>query len=295
MSERDEDQPASEPKVEAKPRVVDEAPVDPAADDAAVPTASPEETADTSELVEPEVVEPEVDAAPVVEPEVVAAPVVEPEVADDAEETVDSDAPDSEGDAEPRPDGPQLVEAIVDSAPTLSAAELRGLLGERVALQEAVTDAEARLEENQARLRAVSKAYRDLQEEMTVFRRRMEQRSEARVHNRLSSVARAIFEPVQNLRRSLDHRGDDLESFAEGIEMVLGQFIGALEQQGFQEVPGVGALFDPSVHEALAVVPVMDASQDGRVLAVQTTGYVLGGKVLQAAQVIVGKHEVVEE
>ena len=56
-------------------------------------------------------------------------------------------------------------------------------------------------------------------------------------------------------------------------------------------MPGEGATFDPQVHEALAVTPVTDASQDGKVLMVHTAGYTVNGKVLKAAQVVIGKHQ----
>jgi molecular chaperone GrpE (heat shock protein) len=36
---------------------------------------------------------------------------------------------------------------------------------------------------------------------------------------------------------------------------------------------------------------VQDATQDGKVLMVHADGYTVNGKVLQAAQVVVGKHE----
>ena len=60
---------------------------------------------------------------------------------------------------------------------------------------------------------------------------------------------------------------------------------------GLTEVPGVGASFDPQLHEALAVTPVTDEDQDGRILMVHRTGYQLGTHVIQPAQVVIGKLE----
>ena len=71
--------------------------------------------------------------------------------------------------------------------------------------------------------------------------------------------------------------------------MVQKQFMEAMEKLGLEEVAGEGAMFDPKIHEALAVTPVADPAQDGRVLTVYTSGYTVRGKVLQAAQVIIGK------
>ena len=73
--------------------------------------------------------------------------------------------------------------------------------------------------------------------------------------------------------------------------MVLHQFMEALHKLGLREVPGVGSKFDPNVHEALGLTPVTDPAQDGIVLVVHTTGFAVGSRVLQAAQVVIGKYE----
>ncbi|NCG21184.1 MAG: nucleotide exchange factor GrpE, partial [Rhodobacterales bacterium] len=63
-----------------------------------------------------------------------------------------------------------------------------------------------------------------------------------------------------------------------------------LSDMGMEEIPGVGAVFNPKLHEALGQTPVFEADQDGKILAVITDGFSVNGKVLQAAQVLVGKY-----
>lgn len=155
--------------------------------------------------------------------------------------------------------------------------------------QEEIARLGATLSDTQARLRAVSKAYTDLQGEMHAFRERMEARARGQQEQRAFQVVKAFFDPVQNLRRSLS-AGGDVESLHEGLRMVQKQFDQAFENLGLEETPGVGAPFDPNYHEALAAMPVGDASQDGRVLMVHITGYMVNGKALQAGQVVVGKY-----
>lgn len=142
----------------------------------------------------------------------------------------------------------------------------------------------------QARLRTVSKAYTDLQKEMKAFRERMELQSKAAGERQAFQTVSTILEPVQNLKRSLGVDAD-VDALRNGVEMVHTQFMDALGKLGLKEVAGEGAMFDPTYHEALAVTPVEDAAQDGRILQVYRTGYVVNGKVLQAAQVVIGKHE----
>lgn len=148
----------------------------------------------------------------------------------------------------------------------------------------------ADLEAAQARLRTVSKAYTDLQKEMAAFRERMELQNKAKGERQAFQTVSTILEPVQNLKRSLQADAD-VDALRHGVEMVHTQFMDALGKLGLKEVAGEGAAFDPTFHEALAVQPVEDPDKDGRILQVYRTGYVVNGKVLQAAQVVIGKHE----
>lgn len=148
----------------------------------------------------------------------------------------------------------------------------------------------ARLEEANARLRAVSKAYTDAQAEMHAFRERMEHQAKFKAERQAYEQARAFFDPVQNLKRSVTAEQDH-EALVSGLHMVIGQFMEALHKLGMEAVPGVGTTFDPRLHEALAISPVTDPAQDGKVLVVHADGWTVQGKVLQAAQVVVGKYQ----
>ena len=149
---------------------------------------------------------------------------------------------------------------------------------------------EAELAERTARLRSVSKAYTEQQEGMNAFRERMEAQGKLARARQEADAVRAFFEPVQNLKRSVEAGISDPESFLEGLHIVLHQFEEALSRLGLMPVPGVGADFDPGLHEALAVMPVEDAAQDGKVLMVHRDGYMVGGRPVQVAQVVIGKH-----
>ena len=151
--------------------------------------------------------------------------------------------------------------------------------------------AKQQVEELAAKLRTVSKAYTDLQEEMDSFRQRQMQLADVKAQRKAGEVVEAFFEPVQNLKRCLETGGDDVAAVRQGVEMVLSQFSTRMDKLGLKEVPGAGSRFDPSVHNALALQPVENKEQDGIVLHVHAVGYAVGGRVIQPAQVIIGKYE----
>ncbi len=177
---------------------------------------------------------------------------------------------------------PEALETAGDDETARLRDELAGALAAR---DKAVADLDAA----SARLRAVSKAFRDLQGEMDAFRKRQELQAKFKAERQSFEVVRAFLEPVQNLARSLETPGADVESLVHGLGMVHHQFMEALKGLGLESVPGVGAPFDPNVHEALGLTPVFDAEQDGKVLHVHSHGFMVNGKVVQAAQVVVGK------
>lgn len=212
----------------------------------------------------------------------------------DEPETVDNEQADDGGENEPQGDqGGDEVEA--GGSDQQSASEAPDVVEAEVVEPEPEPSAEdklrSQLEATQARLRAVSKAYTDLQGEMAAFRERTEHLGKMKAERASFDAVAAFFEPVQNLRRSMDAGSEDLDSLRQGVQMVLHQFTEALRKLGLEEVPAEGADFNPNMHEALAVTPVTDPAQDGKVLMVHQGGYAVNGKVLQAAQVVIGKYE----
>ncbi len=146
------------------------------------------------------------------------------------------------------------------------------------------------LKQAEARLREVSKAFREQQEGMQAFRERAQNQATFKADRRSYEAVQAFLEPVQNLGRSIETPGEDMEGLIEGLKLVHRQFRDGLDSLGLEPVPGKGALFDPNMHEAIAVMPVTDPLLDNRVIEVVKPGFMVNGKVLHAGQVVIGQH-----
>ena len=77
-----------------------------------------------------------------------------------------------------------------------------------------------------------------------------------------------------------------VEALREGTEATLKLLGRVFEKFGITELDPEGAPFDPTVHEAISVQASRDAT-DERVLTVVQKGYVLNGRLLRPARVIV--------
>ncbi len=148
----------------------------------------------------------------------------------------------------------------------------------------------ARLE---ARLRTVSAAYRQQQDEIAAIRARLERQAALEAERRRGEVVETLFEPTQNLRRSIKalQTAGVAEEYVSGLSMTLHQIMEAFHKLGLEEVPGKGAKFDPNLHEAIASTPVTDPALDGVVLDVFSTGYRIGNRLIAPARVIIGQRQ----
>lgn len=95
-----------------------------------------------------------------------------------------------------------------------------------------------------------------------------------------------VFENLERISAAVEDRSGNL---AKGMEMVIRQFSDGLMKLGLEFIPTEGP-FDPSVHEAVCMEPVEDESRDGHITGALCRGYKLGGRVLKAPQVRVGKY-----
>lgn len=159
-------------------------------------------------------------------------------------------------------------------------------------LRAKVAELEGKLVEATARLRAVSKAYTDLQADQDAYRVRTNALMEQKAERKAAEAVEAFFEPVQNLERSLSAAPEGTDAgLLEGLRMVQHQFNESMTRLGLERIPTTGHDFDPNHHDALALTPVTDPRLDGKVLMVHSEGWRVKGKVIQPAQVIVGKHD----
>ena len=104
-----------------------------------------------------------------------------------------------------------------------------------------------------------------------------------------------MLEVLDNLDRAIASApaaGTQDAGLLQGVELVRRQFLGKLEGLGVQRIESAGQPFDPSVHEAVTIVPAASGEQDGVVVGVIRPGYRIGDQVLRPAAVAVGKQEI---
>jgi molecular chaperone GrpE len=103
-------------------------------------------------------------------------------------------------------------------------------------------------------------------------------------------AVRQLLPVFDNLERAASHteNATEVRSLAEGIALVLRQFLDTLGKLGVERVPAVGCPFDPVVHEAIQHLESAEADP-GMVTVEVQAGYRMGDRLLRPALVVVAK------
>lgn len=95
---------------------------------------------------------------------------------------------------------------------------------------------------------------------------------------------------LDNFHRAVEaaKQTNDAQSVTHGVELILQQFDRLLSAKGVEPVPAEGKMFDPRIHEAVAVDTESKAGEN-RVIEVFQQGYLYKGHLLRPARVKVAK------
>jgi molecular chaperone GrpE len=111
----------------------------------------------------------------------------------------------------------------------------------------------------------------------------------------VQKFARDVVEAAENLRRGIDTlpkkepgEPDLVPKVREGFEGVERSFIGLLERNGITPEEPLGKMFDANLHQAMAEQP-SEEHPAGTVLQAWSRGWLLNGRLLRPAMVVVSK------
>ena len=77
-------------------------------------------------------------------------------------------------------------------------------------------------------------------------------------------------------------------NFKDGVLLIFNKFITFLTQKGLEQMKTIGEEFDTDFHEAITNIPAPSPDMKGKVVDEVEKGYILNGKVIRYAKVVVG-------
>jgi molecular chaperone GrpE len=134
--------------------------------------------------------------------------------------------------------------------------------------------------------------YYYLAAEMDNARKRSEREKETLRKYGNEKILSGLVDVVDNLERtviSLNSEQDEkIKNIIEGIEMVQKQLLGVLNENGLEQLQSLGEIFDPNFHEAMAQQEA-EGKKDQEIIMEYQKGYVLNGRLLRPAKVVVAQ------
>jgi molecular chaperone GrpE len=105
-------------------------------------------------------------------------------------------------------------------------------------------------------------------------------------------VITELIPVLDDLDRAIEHTvastasGGELDHLLSGVEMVRSRILGVFEKEGVEVIDPLGDEFDPNLHQAIGQRED-EKSSEHTVVEVFQKGYLMGGRVVRPAMVVV--------
>jgi molecular chaperone GrpE len=98
------------------------------------------------------------------------------------------------------------------------------------------------------------------------------------------NFAKKLVNPIDHFELALKHDVEDekMKNFLKGFQMIQGEFMKVLEEEGVSEIDALGEEYDPNFHQAIMVEKV-EGKDPNIVLEVLQKGYIFKDRVIRPA------------
>lgn len=100
----------------------------------------------------------------------------------------------------------------------------------------------------------------------------------------------AILPVIDDFERAMksNETVEDINAIKEGLKLIHQKFTTTLSKKGLEPMETIGQEFNADLHEAITNVPAPSEEMKGKVVDEVEKGYLLNGKVIRYAKVVVG-------
>ena len=163
--------------------------------------------------------------------------------------------------------------------------------------QLSVEELTAELEEAQVELALANKTAEDnldkamrASAELENVRRRAEKDVIGAHKYALEKFVKELLPVIDSLEKALeiDAEHEGLKAMQDGVELTHKLFLDVIKKFGLEQLDPLDDKFDPELHEAMSMVPHPEAKSQ-TIIEVFQKGYLLNGRVVRPARVIVAK------
>ena len=152
-----------------------------------------------------------------------------------------------------------------------------------------IEELQGRVKELETKIDESKNDYLRLMAEFETYRRRTAEDRLNLVSSASPDTITGLLPVLDDCERAMAILSDSSDEAAkEGTELIFTKLMAFLKTKGLSVIEAKGEKFNVDFHEAVTQFPVADEAQKGMVIDVTQTGYILNGKVLRYAKVVVG-------
>ena len=153
--------------------------------------------------------------------------------------------------------------------------------------EEVKKDEKTELQLKQIELDELNDRYKRVFAEFENYKKRTKKEKENLYNSVLGDIILNMLPLIDNLNMAVNAECKD-EDYKKGVELVQKQFNDFLSKHNVEEIPALGEIFDPSVHEAVSSVQDSE-KQAQEIVQEYRKGYKIGSKVLRHSMVVVNQ------
>ena len=126
-----------------------------------------------------------------------------------------------------------------------------------------------------------------LQADFENYKKRAKREKEDTIKYAAGDIVKALLPVLDNFQLGLKAASTN-ETVAKGFQLIFDQLNNVLKAKGLQEIAPTNEAFNPQIHDAVAYINHNEIAVD-HVIETLRTGYMLNGKLLRPANVVVSK------
>lgn len=148
---------------------------------------------------------------------------------------------------------------------------------------------EAKSVDHAKQLEELNDKYLRLYAEFDNYRRRTLRERAELIQGASSDLIIALLPVMDDFDRAVKafEQSKEVDALKDGIVLIQQKFKGILTQKGLEEMKSIGEHFNTDLHEAVANIPADKEDNKDKVMDEVEKGYLLNGKVIRFAKVVV--------
>lgn len=145
-------------------------------------------------------------------------------------------------------------------------------------------------QELQGKLAELNDKYLRLYSDFDNFRKRTAKEKMDLIQSGGEDVFKSMLPVIDDFERAIKSNAEttDINTINEGVNIIYNKFKNTLSQKGLEEMKSIGEPFNTDLHEAITSVAAPSEETKGKILDELEKGYMLNGKVIRFAKVVIG-------